>query len=1048
MNTNDLKILDTIVPESFFERGIFKGLDSTVFNFLRDTPRHLISDSMWSEALLRLSKYLIEFERSRVHFDTLSMQALLGSAPSNKMELNKLVSKKLKANSLFNTHEKKIGAIFCNDTKIKLTFTKQLTNKRHLYVLNKLGKMRNIGGSNTSWEFEEDLFEVLNFLMPEITKEFSILGLDEYNKYTVSYFQNHEPRKLTDCITSQECPNTVVIDASISEYKILCGEKIIQQAKTLLRPICILEENGLFTVPSIYAFSVKTFAKIFSDIAFCTHAYNEIIDFHCLNIAEPFYKSVDRGAAPVENFLTITPQLTHVTFEYTHWSKSKLISKKLHKLNCKSTKLKHKTTIECKDLSTLHEIRKIAIDTDTICFSSLGNGSKAFSQARRYLKSIAENPKSSVEYLGGRRFAITNFSSGTTKEHDFMTEESTISFLDYIKDHTPTVDDMTAARIMDMLNDGDLAAYRIETNNGRTYKISSTTIQTHNAFDFLPPHCVRVKDELSVEVNILTASQGIKLRDYINTYGFFSKDNKKKILAKLNKQIDEFLNRLDKSHTMQGTIEIPDFNGNDRLEPEQRGAVEFILDTPNRKTLIADEPGFGKTWEAYAAIITESAFPCLVIVPSIGKLSWQIEANNLVKNRSSIALGELPIHKRDEEREAIAKTDIVIVNYSMLGEFIKELEAVKFESMIIDESHYIKHEDSQRSQHTHNLKKVINPRIILPLSGSYWENRPAEAWSTIKLLDKQALFGGEQAFKERYCKDPIKKNYSGANFLEEFNEICRSHFMIRRQKNTGGKTKWRQSYVPVSKNTVNLAEYNKLEKDMALYILELAEIEADKQVTENPELEGEKHKLVREFFKKEWIDSKSKAEWLTKRTLLRNILAQAKIPAAIDFINSYVQQDEKLVVFAHHRGVQNRLYQHFNEAGVKVEKITATMNSKQRKEAELNFREGQSTLIICSIGAASENVNFASASHVFFVEGLLKPLTQARKRIDRHPQKSSILNAWYLRVPETIDDWVYDLSEQKYINFTKGSGDKVIEEISPFKFTEYTEQLVNRYQNS
>jgi superfamily II DNA or RNA helicase len=1046
MSSKEFKLFDTIIPDSIFEDKGFSEVDLTVIAFIKNTPSDIVSIDLATDAFLRLSKYTGLLEKKGTTFNQTHLNTILNSSPSTKGEINKLVNIELKKQGVFYQGDKKTGAIFWIEEDFQIILSKEFANRRYYTILSRIGREQRIGGNNKSWIFSGDLFEIINVALDSIQEDFKLLGLDAYHHRAKKYFDVNELAKICDHITSHDYPKLAIVDVDIAEYDILCGAGISDAAKSLLRPICSNEDKGRFQIPALHANAVKTFCEIFNDSTIKTQAYHEIIDFHCKHKAEPFEKTIERGGTPTPNFIVLTPKITHVTCEITHWRNPQGVRNALTQSGFNFKTNKKKSTLECKSPQDVRALKEIAKKLELPTFSTAGNSTSAYTHAANYLKNIKDSPKANIRYVAGRRFTVTNFSNLTPKDYDFITKEDTTLFLDYIKTKNPTVDDITSNKIMAMFNEDDLGAYSITAANPRTYNIESTASAIEGDFSFLPPHCLRVTDSHFHEIHILTARHGSELRNYINNHGYFSKTDKEEVLPILNKQIDNFLNRLDKSHTRSGTVDIDDFGGEYNLEPEQKGCVEYVLESPNYRALIGDEPGFGKTWEALAIIIKKDAFPSFIIVPSIGKLSWYMEAKRLVHGKSVVVVGEKAIKDRDIERAQVSECDIVIVSYEMLGEFFNELKEIPFKSMVVDESHYIKTEDSKRSQLTHSLKNIIQPEVMLPLSGSHWDNRPSEAWSTIKLLDKQALFGGEKAFKERYCKDNIKNDYSGAINLEELNEIFRTHFMIRRQKDSGGVTKWRQSYLPLSHNNLDLTDYNKAERNIAKFLISRAEKMAEREFAKNDSLD--KKELLKKYVKDQWYASVANKDWFEKIAVLRKLIGIAKIPSAIDFINSYIQQDEKLVVFAYHIDVQKALYEHFSRMNIKVEKITSDMNSKDRKQAELDFREGDSSLIICSIGAASENVNLASASTVLFVEGIFKPLTQARKRIDRHPQTSKTLNAWYLRATNTIDDWIYEMSDKKYMEFTKASGDKIIERIKPIESIEISEQLVNRYQNS
>jgi len=67
------------------------------------------------------------------------------------------------------------------------------------------------------------------------------------------------------------------------------------------------------------------------------------------------------------------------------------------------------------------------------------------------------------------------------------------------------------------------------------------------------------------------------------------------------------------------------------LRPFQRAAVRYAL--TQRRTLLADEQGLGKTIEALAALQADRAFPAAVVCPASMKLVWQRECERWLPER-------------------------------------------------------------------------------------------------------------------------------------------------------------------------------------------------------------------------------------------------------------------------------------------------------------------------------------------------------------------------------------------------------------------------------
>ncbi len=128
----------------------------------------------------------------------------------------------------------------------------------------------------------------------------------------------------------------------------------------------------------------------------------------------------------------------------------------------------------------------------------------------------------------------------------------------------------------------------------------------------------------------------------------------------------------------------------------------------HRTFLLADEPGLGKTAQALLAAETVNAYPLLVVVPSVVKTNWAREANMWTPSRKATV-----VHGNGDTVDGFA--DIVIVNYEVLDRHVGWFGNFGFRGMVVDEAHFIKNKNSQRSKHVLDLSKRIRTRTVRPL---------------------------------------------------------------------------------------------------------------------------------------------------------------------------------------------------------------------------------------------------------------------------------------------------------------------------------------------
>ena len=167
----------------------------------------------------------------------------------------------------------------------------------------------------------------------------------------------------------------------------------------------------------------------------------------------------------------------------------------------------------------------------------------------------------------------------------------------------------------------------------------------------------------------------------------------------------------------------------------------------------------------------------------------------------------------------------------------------------------------------------------------------------------------------------------------------------------------------------------------------------------------------------------------------RHETARMKVPHAIDLIQNIIDI-HKVVVFAHHRDVQQDLRQAF---GAKAVGITGGDSMEDRAEAVRRFQTDSSVRVfVGSIKAAGTGITLNAASHVIFVELDWSPLVvqQAEDRCHRVGQKSSVL-VQYLYFPDTIDEYLSDLLAKKQSTITSAIDEATGSASWQFSFGKY-----------
>ena len=420
------------------------------------------------------------------------------------------------------------------------------------------------------------------------------------------------------------------------------------------------------------------------------------------------------------------------------------------------------------------------------------------------------------------------------------------------------------------------------------------------------------------------------------------------------------------------------------LFPFQRAGIEFI-ESRNGRALIADEMGLGKTIQALGWLVMHpKKVPVIILCPSHLKINWLNEIHKTFLNapRVEILRGTRPYP---------ITSDIVIINYDIIGEWLETLQGLSAQVLIFDEAHYIKSTRAQRSKATKKLASKI-PHVIA-LTGTPIVNRPVEGYNIIQTVDK-TTFPDFWSFAKKFCNATYTRwgwDFSGAANKEELHKILTSTIMIRRKKaevlqDLPDKIR---TYVPIELD--NVKEYETAEKDFISYLKKEKGVEAAVKA--------------------------SQAEHLVRIEGLKQLAAVGKMKQAIQWVEDFLDNANgtgKLVVFATHKSAINELMSKFKAVAVKVD---GSVSLEKRNAAVEAFQNDPKVkLFIGNIQAAGTGLTLTAASSVAFIELPWTPgeLAQAEDRCHRIGQKNAV-NIYYLLADNTIENDIAALLDTKRI---------------------------------
>lgn len=434
------------------------------------------------------------------------------------------------------------------------------------------------------------------------------------------------------------------------------------------------------------------------------------------------------------------------------------------------------------------------------------------------------------------------------------------------------------------------------------------------------------------------------------------------------------------------------------LLPYQRAGVLYAL--TQRRVILGDEMGLGKTPQLIAVAVkaVEEGHRVLISVPPSLRLNWKREIGKFAPHLSvEVIEGSKPY--------ALTDANVVVIGDATITPWAPALDKVHFGALLVDEAHRFKNPKAKRTIAMQAIARGIPADgYVVLASGTPAVNRPVELVALLDAIGKlEPVFESAGAFKFRYC-GPVRNQFgwtfNGASHTDELHRKLVGTCYIRRKKDDVLKElpAKRRAQVAVALKDTDLREYLRIEDDFLGWVFEKGGREA--------------------------VLKASRAEVITQLTALRQALAIAKVASAVEHIESLVEADEPVVVFAHHRAVIDAIVAECKERSTNdprwnVARIVGGMGDEAKQQAVDDFQSGRVGIIVCNYTAGGVGLTLTRASQWVGVELPWTPaeLSQAEDRCHRVGQTDAV-TAWHITGARTngqltIDDRLFALLNAK-----------------------------------
>lgn len=393
------------------------------------------------------------------------------------------------------------------------------------------------------------------------------------------------------------------------------------------------------------------------------------------------------------------------------------------------------------------------------------------------------------------------------------------------------------------------------------------------------------------------------------------------------------------------------------LRRYQEWGVKYILH--QERVLLGDEMGLGKTVQAIATMVSlknTGATHFVVVCPASVLTNWCREIVkhsklSVIKVHGSLRLSAL--------KDWIKNGGVAVTTYETT-KYFKVDDTFRYMLTVVDEAHYIKNPEAQRTKNT--IALCNHSERLLFMTGTALENNVAEMVTLISFLQPKVA-----------------------------DKISRIAFM-------SSAPQFREKVAPV---------YYRRKRDDVL--------------TELPELIESKEwcTLSREE-ENAYEDSLMSGHYMQARRVSWNVddlSHSSKANRLSEIVEEAESESRKILVFSYFLDTIRKIYDYLGDRCLNP--INGSVTPQRRQEIIDEFNEAPAgTVLLAQIQSGGTGLNIQAASVVIICEPQLKPSieSQAISRAYRMGQARNVL-VYRLLCPDTIDEKITDLLEQKQMIF-------------------------------
>lgn len=404
---------------------------------------------------------------------------------------------------------------------------------------------------------------------------------------------------------------------------------------------------------------------------------------------------------------------------------------------------------------------------------------------------------------------------------------------------------------------------------------------------------------------------------------------------------------------------------------------------------LADDMGLGKTLQAIAFLCgreKKKNAPVLIVVPKIILYNW----GNEIKR---FAPGEKYrfIYESFDYSSTLENDCLYITTYETLINHEDYFQKQQYDSIVLDEAHYIKNYKTQR----YKVLQKLETKFMLALTGTPIENSVEELWSLLNMLNPK-LFGTHVEFMEKFGDVHEDENHM------KHLKIITTPFILRRTKEQVLKELPERT----EKNiycTMNPEQRKKYEMLVSSIQNELNEKPSRYVIKDNAAV-LQALLYLREFCTDPQMLPPGMGELRTG--------GSCKFDVFQEYAETIVKENGKLIVYSLFPSALKYLKIWCEQKGWKTFYIDGTSNHRQ--DIVDQFEQEQQGIFFISLKAGGVGLNLVSCQYVIIYDPWWNSSAeqQAADRVYRIGQKKAVF-IYHFLTKDSIEEKIYELQKQK-----------------------------------